>query len=252
MENFLGLLIVFIIILFEPIMVYIIKKDKATIKGNSGEKYVAKELSRLNQKEYIVLNDLLLVDEEGYTTQIDHVVVSIFGIFVVETKNYKGWITGNYNYEYWTQNIYGNKYKLYNPIKQNLSHIIALKKYLKLPTNFFISIIAFSNHANLKTNAKNVVYISQVKKVIQQYQEKKLSLNEMQKITELITNINITNSKTKNIHTTKIKNIIRNKNILEQQGLCPKCGHELILREGRYGIFWGCSNYLNCNYTKHL
>ena len=133
-----------------------------------------------------------------------------------------------------------------------MSHIIALKKYLKLPTNFFISIIAFSNHANLKTNAKNVVYISQVKKVIQQYQEKKLSLNEMQKITELITNINITNSKTKNIHTTKIKNIIRNKNILEQQGLCPKCGHELILREGRYGIFWGCSNYPNCNYTKHL
>ena len=45
---------------------------------------------------------------------------------------------------------------------------------------------------------------------------------------------------------------IRNKNILEQQGLCPKCGHELILREGRYGIFWGCSNYPNCNYTKHL
>ena len=72
------------------------------------------------------------------------------------------------------------------------------------------------------------------------------------KITELMTNINISNSKTKNIHTAKIKNIIRNKNILERQGLCPKCGHELILREGQYGIFWDCSNYPNCNYTKNL
>lgn len=243
MEIFIFFIIIYIC--------FFIKNKHSNYIGKCGERKVAKLLSTLPKNEYKIINDVI-IQKDDYSSQIDHIVVSIYGIFVIETKNYKGWIIGNYNYEYWTQNIYGNKYKLYNPIKQNLSHIIALKKYLKLPTNFFISIIAFSNHANLKTNAKNVVYISQVKKVIQQYQEKKLSLNEMQKITELIKNINITNSKTKNIHTTKIKNIIRNKNILEQQGLCPKCGHELILREGRYGIFWGCSNYPNCNYTKHL
>jgi hypothetical protein len=65
------------------------------------------------------------------TTQIDHIVVSNYGIFVIETKNYKGWIMGNEYDEYWRQVIYKRKEKLYNPIKQNYGHILALKGVLK-------------------------------------------------------------------------------------------------------------------------
>ena len=62
--------------------------------------------------------------------QIDHVVVSRKGIFVLETKNYTGWIFGNENSQNWTQVIYKRKEKFYNPIWQNFDHIQALKEFL--------------------------------------------------------------------------------------------------------------------------
>lgn len=71
-------------------------------KGKRGEKHVAAFLSFLPKKEYKVINDLLL-QTGGHSTQIDHVVISVYGIFVIETKYYKGWIYGGENSEYWTQ-----------------------------------------------------------------------------------------------------------------------------------------------------
>ena len=58
--------------------------------GKAGERRVARKLDWL-PKEYTILNDIMLRTQYG-TTQIDHVVVSPYGIFVIETKNYKGWI----------------------------------------------------------------------------------------------------------------------------------------------------------------
>jgi DNA topoisomerase-1 len=33
-------------------------------------------------------------------------------------------------------------------------------------------------------------------------------------------------------------------------GVCPKCGGKLIMREGKYGNFIGCSNFPKCRYTQ--
>ncbi|MBE6286353.1 MAG: NERD domain-containing protein [Bacteroidales bacterium] len=94
--------------------------------GKRGERRVARKLDWLSQ-EYITLNDLLLPTRYG-TTQIDHVVVSPYGIFVIETKNYKGWIFGHENSEEWRQSLLGKKrfwgwsseqHKFRSPIRQN-------------------------------------------------------------------------------------------------------------------------------------
>ena len=61
------------------------------VKGFIGEKTVASELDRLPSEEYRILNDVLISFGSG-SSQIDHIVISIYGIFVIETKNYKGWI----------------------------------------------------------------------------------------------------------------------------------------------------------------
>src|SRR5437870_2475422 len=75
--------------------------------GRSGERFVAKRLSELGSTNYRVLNDLLLSSNGSLaSTQIDHVVVSNYGIFCIETKAYSGWIFGNARDEYWTQVIY--------------------------------------------------------------------------------------------------------------------------------------------------
>ena len=81
------------------------------VKGRIGETIVSVgALKRLDPKIYRVFNDVVLPRPDGKgTTQIDHVVVSPFGIFVIETKNYGGWIFGDEDSRYWTQTIYGKK-----------------------------------------------------------------------------------------------------------------------------------------------
>ena len=100
--------------------------------GCHGESIVARKLERLSSDEYVVLHDLMISDKHGRTTQIDHVVISRFGLFVIETKCYKGWIFGNEGNLYWTQSLYAGgrgwfasseKHKFQNPIKQNWRHI---------------------------------------------------------------------------------------------------------------------------------
>ena len=113
--------------------------------GKLGEKRVASKLDWL-PKEYITLNDILLPTNYG-TTQIDHIVVSPYGIFVIETKNYKGWIFGHENSEEWKQSLLGKKrfwgwtseqHKLRNPIRQNAAHVRAVKAILKEIGDFAI------------------------------------------------------------------------------------------------------------------
>lgn len=94
-------------------------------KGKVGEKVVAGKLDHLPKDQYWVLNNVTIPTPKG-SSQIDHLVVSVYGIFVIETKNYNGWIYGGEHAEYWTQNICGNKYQLYNPILQNAGHVRAL------------------------------------------------------------------------------------------------------------------------------
>lgn len=104
-------MIVFIV--FILIIVIVLKINSSKIKGSIGE---AKVNTRLNfiGKEYIVLKDILIKSSNGYTSQIDELVLSEYGLFVIETKNYKGWIFGNEKAENWTQVIYKEKHTFRN------------------------------------------------------------------------------------------------------------------------------------------
>ena len=108
------------------VLLLILRLNMPKIKGSVGEAKAARQLSKLDREEYRVINDIL-VTSHGHSSQIDHIVVSRFGIFVIETKHYKGWIHGGENSEYWTQSIYNHKNKFRNPIKQNAGHIRACK-----------------------------------------------------------------------------------------------------------------------------
>ena len=102
------------------------------------------------------------------TTQIDHVVVSNYGIFVIETKNYKGWICGNEFDDYWTQVIYKMKEKLRNPIMQNYGHTQVLKSVLhEYPNINYVPIVVFTTKADIKVKLKaTVVYTVRLLKLV--------------------------------------------------------------------------------------
>lgn len=123
-----------ILFVFLGVVSLVFRIFQPKIKGYLGEKSVATILSFLPSDKYKIVNDIL-IKSNGRTIQIDHLVISIYGIFVIETKNYKGWITGSDNSEYWVKNMFGNKYKFYNPIKQNKAHILALNKQLGIRLN---------------------------------------------------------------------------------------------------------------------
>lgn len=106
----------------------------------------------LNKKTYHVFNNVTLPNFGGGTTQTDHIIVSIYGIFVIETKNMKGCIYGNENDPKWTQIVFIKRYPFQNPLRQNYKHIKTISEILKIPENKFHSIIFFIGSCKLQRN----------------------------------------------------------------------------------------------------
>ncbi len=220
-------------------------------KGNRGERIVANYLTKLTSEKYIVINDVMVKTDYGFT-QIDHVVVSVYGIFVIETKNYTGVVSGNENSEDWIKYNRKNKYMFKNPLRQNYGHIEALKTLLEFSDNkVFVSIIAFSRNANIKVITRNnVVYYNEVLPCILNYTEEKFSILEVSAIADKIKSSKIESNEMKKRHISEVKEKVNKKELALDSGLCPRCGGTLMVRNGKYGYFFGCSNYPKCKYTR--
>src|SRR5690606_23836881 len=229
-------------ILFIIFLTFLFRNLKPKVKGIIGENQISGVLRKLG-KDYVVIHNVKLNIKDSIS-QIDHIVVSDYGIFVIETKNYKGWILGYENSQNWTQVIYKYKNKFYNPVLQNRGHIYALKYLLKEYRNLeFISIVVFTDKATLKTNtATEVIYLSKLLKTIYKYDEINISEHNKQQIASKIcsNNLNV-KAKGKNRN---IENSVPKIN-------CPQCEGVLVERYGKYGSFYGCSNYPACKFTKN-
>ena len=221
--------------------------------GKRGEKDVSRRLDKLPESEYTTFNDVLIKNEYG-TIQIDHIIVSKYGIFVVETKNYAGWIMGGENAHEWIQNIYGEKHYFRNPIQQNYGHVRGLMRILDMPANFFVPIVTFSERADIKVQTtKNVIYYSNLKNTILQYQDIILSPIQVSTVIRTIERLNVSDSEeAREEHVENIRSHVYEFNGKIEAGICPKCGGELAQRHGKYGTFIGCSNYPKCKFTKNL
>lgn len=230
--------------------------------GKFGEKRVARKLDWLS-KEYITLNDILLPTSYG-TTQIDHIVVSPYGIFVIETKNYKGWIFGHENSEEWKQSLLGKKrfwgwsseqHKLRNPIRQNAAHARAVKAILKEVGDYpIIPIVVFADSAELNITTPNHIVINwcNLRSAIKSYRTPCISPEDIQRIVSRISSANITTEGSRESHIRNVQTAQQNRDMAIANGRCPKCGGSLVERRGRYGTFLGCSNYPRCRFTHNL
>ncbi|MGF2618169.1 NERD domain-containing protein [Rossellomorea vietnamensis] len=225
------------------------------VKGRIGEGWVKFFLSKLDPERYFLLHDILLPGHNGKTTQIDHIVVSPYGIFVIETKNYNGWIFGSEKSKKWTQQIYRNKQQFQNPIHQNHGHIEAIKNVLgeqvKLP---YVSIIAFNSRADLKkitisSPDIHVTYDTRIKKTIELYQDKRNSTPYAKAVHDHLKSAAIEGKEAVKSHVTQIKKDQKQIKLKVHNNVCPKCDGKLLERRGRHGRFKGCSNYPKCRYT---
>lgn len=220
-------------------------------KGKHGERKVYNILKRLSF-QYIIFNDVTLKTSFGLT-QIDHIVISVFGIFVIETKRYTGDIYGTQQSERWVKNVYGNKYYFRNPVKQNYAHVKAIEELTKLTNEQIKAIVVFDDVCSLNvTTSDTVIYFSELENCIAKFTQEILTIQEVEYISNSILRANIVDGEEKSRHIKDVQEKIIEYNFLKSKMICPKCKNTLVVRKGKYGDFYGCSNYPYCKFTENI
>lgn len=211
----------------------------------------------LDKEQYHLIKNVTLPTEDG-TTQIDHIIVSKFGVFVVETKNMKGWIFGSPNQKTWTQKNYKHSNKFQNPLHQNYKHLKILESLLGLNEQQIHSVIVFVGDSTFKTEMpENVTYGGGYTKYIKSKTKPVLSESEVNEITKKIeTGRLVAAFKTNREHVKHVKNIVAEKE-RNNTNACPKCGSEMVVRAVKKGEnigkkFMGCSGFPKCRYVTKI
>jgi len=235
------------------------------MKGVIGEMQVnlaAKFL--LDKSKYTLFKNVTLPTEDG-STQIDHVIVSRYGIFVIETKNMKGWIFGSEKQKTWTQKIYRHTSKFQNPLHQNYKHTQTLQAALNIEPSTIFSVVVFVGDSEFKTPMpENVVYAGGYVRFIKNKTQAVLTESEVKDICAQISTGRLKPSlKTHRDHVKHVKTIVAEKQrpievkpVLENTvNSCPKCGELMVLRTVKRGDnkgnkFWGCSDFPKCRTIK--
>lgn len=217
------------------------------VKGAIGEARVSSRLKKLAKRNGgYVFNNVIVPTEEGKTSQIDHVYVCSYGIFVVETKNYAGRIYGSDEQNEWTQVLaFGHtKNKLYNPVKQNRTHILRLKELLNINVEP-VSIVVFVK-ADTDNVSSDYVYSIRELKYLLRDESTVLNDEQVKEIVAVITELKNNPAKTNKEHVKEVKQMLYD----IDNNICPRCGSELVQRTGKNGIFYGCSNFPKCRFIK--
>lgn len=159
----------------------------AAFKGWMGERLVRHVLKkRLHAPSEVSLHNVTVQDERG-STQIDNILVSEYGIFVLEVKNYSGWITGRVADSHWRQTHYRRQYEFQNPLRQNYRHTLALECLLGLPSAVFHSVIVFTGACELKSDfPDNVCTRADLNAYINSFKQKILSRQQVLAIGQAI------------------------------------------------------------------
>lgn len=215
-------------------------------KGWLGELLIRFLIGTTKYGEKYVINNLIVADENGHTSQIDHIVINRGGIYVIETKNYSGRIYGSEHDKEWTQVLkFGKvKYKHYNPLRQNATHIYRLSEKLNTKENFH-SVIIFIQENIKYIKAPGVITPWGLKKAITP-NDVVLTPGEMENYYNTLKEIKSAKKVTEAQHIANAQKTIKK----VEENICPRCGGKLVERNGKYGKFCGCENFPKCRFIK--
>jgi restriction system protein len=236
-----------------PIFIFAIVIKSAWFKGVLGEWQVNLLIKFfLDKNDYHLIKNVTLPTDNG-TTQIDHIIVSKYGIFVIETKNMKGWIFGSANQKQWTQQIYKFKSKFQNPLHQNYKHLKTLETCLKTKSDSIFSVIIFIGDSTFKTKMpENVRFARGGIEYIKSKSDIVFNGQEVATIIEQVESGRLERSfKTDRQHVKHVRKIIKKKTNTKS---CSRCGAEMMLRKATKGNnvgneFWGCIAFPKCKNT---
>jgi hypothetical protein len=204
----------------------------------------------LNKRTYKKFHNIIIPSPNG-TTQIDHLVISPFGIFIIETKNKKGWIFGSAHQATWTQSIYGNSHSFQNPLKQTYRQKKILAGFLQIEEKAIQTVIYFAGDCRFKTQLPENVIRSRLSRYIKQFKKQTLTSGKVDQIVRTLEQHVSESELTKRDHIRSLRQRHQSKII------CPKCGSELVERTAKKGPnagrrFLGCENFPRCRFTKSV
>ncbi|MCI5192328.1 MAG: nuclease [Candidatus Electrothrix sp. AU1_5] len=224
-------------------------------KGYKGELFVrVTAWLHLSSTTYYSIHNVTLLTPDG-TTQIDHIFISRFGIFVVETKNMKGWIFGEEHEKQWTQKFVNKSFAFQNPLRQNYKHVKTLETLLPVRPKTIHSVVVFVGDSTFKSPLPaNVTHGKDYIKYIKSFQKKVLSNAQVHKARTTIQSNRLAPSrKTDRQHVRQLKKRF-DPNTAKK---CPQCGKAMVLRTAKKGVntgkqFWGCSAYPECRMVQNI
>ena len=194
--------------------VYRHKSDRALkLQGNRAEKQVSGVLRSMGCAYRVF--DNVMIKTKGGTTQIDHVVISNFGIFVVETKSHKGKIFGDCNSRKWTQVLYtrqGQKnYTFYSPYLQNYGHLKNLYSLFHLDYRYFLGVIVFADDGVdlSRVCCPSVVRLCDLATMITSYRQVLLSDEDVYRLCEILRRNNIQSAYFDRKHKNYVRGLIK-------------------------------------------
>ncbi len=219
------------------------------LKGWFGEKKASLSMwFSLDSDDYRRFHNIIIPGSNG-TAQIDHVLISQFGIFIVETKNKTGWIYGSADQATWTQTLGRKKYSFQNPLKQTYRQKKVLSHFLGVAETKIFLIVYFVGDCSFKTDMPKNVIKSGIGRYIKAFQEVLLSNDEVSLVIQQLS---------KHVESSDLTNSDHIKSLKQRHSsdtICPKCGSELKLKVARSGTrsgreFLGCETFPKCRFTK--
>ncbi|MDF2567480.1 MAG: nuclease [Oscillospiraceae bacterium] len=211
------ILIAAAIIIIVSVFTYVYLKNKHIIKlGIKGEKKVMKILKPYAAiRGYKVLNDIYLPLYDQ-TTQVDHILIGYFGLIVIETKNYRGEIYGDPKANDWIHIMGNERHNLYNPLKQNQTHIDCIRHIFSKEKLYNInieSLVVFSGKKIVLNIPKGlpVIKLKKLKSHLKKAEYQKDKDVDVNKIYDTLVKYQVTDSKLISKHNKNVKKIIKSK-----------------------------------------
>lgn len=204
----------------------------------------------LDRNTYHRFHNVIVPADKG-TTQIDHVLVSEYGIFVIETKNMGGWIFGCEDDAQWTQVLFGKKFRFQNPLRQNYRHTKALAGFLRLEHSLFHSIAFCMGDCRFKTQLPDKVMTRGLASYIKRFTSPVVDKARVAEITARITGLQMQPVASNAGHVAALNNRY------SSSTTCARCGRSLIKKTAKRGPsagqdFLGCTGYPKCRYTRSI
>lgn len=221
-----------------------------SFRGWFGEKITAFNMWLfLDGGTYRRFHDVYIPTFSG-SAQIDHLLISPFGVFIIETKNYKGWIFGDECAPQWTQTLFGKKYRFQNPLRQTYRQKKALAEYLNINERFINAVVYFAGDSEFKTCLPDNVLDCGLSSYIRRFRQVVFSPAELNGLLAQL------NRHQQNSVTTRREHVDDLHARHDSVTTCPKCGSPLVERTARTGFnagntFMGCSRFPKCRFIKN-